>query len=82
MVKALDCCPEEKGINSVTDITFSFAAIHFLVVCIYHIVSSKASSSPTVPIWMVCEVKDPLSQKKCRCELSPPHLMHHISAMI
>ena len=32
--------------------------------------------------YMVWEVKDLLSRKKCRLRLSPSHLIHHITTMI
>ena len=56
MAKAKGCEPCYTGMNPVTAITFSSAAIHFLDV--YNLSSnSKANSSHT----MVWEVKDPLT---------------------
>ena len=63
----------------VTAITFSCAAIHFPVVYNFTM-SSKASSSHTMPIW--CEILKILELVKCRRRLSPSHPIHPITALI
>ena len=69
----------DMGMNSVTAIAFSCAAIHFPIVYItYSIIKVQFLLYHAYIIWVG---KDPLSWLKCRLRLSS-HLLYHITAMI
>ena len=69
------------GMNPVSAITFSCAAIHFIsqLRIIFSVINGQFLSYHAYMVW---EVKDPLSRRKCKLEFSPPHLIHHITAII
>ena len=74
--------PGDTGKNPVTAITYSCAAIHFTAV--YNLPHHQLPDPLIRCIYGVerRRLKIPRVGKVCRLRLSPPHLIHHITAMI
>ena len=71
--------PGDRDMNSVTAITFSCAAVHYLAV--YNL---QCHQRPVPHTYIVWEVKNPCVSQSVDSglRLSPPHLIHRITAKI